>query len=76
MSSDTVRFAEDSLLDILIPEASDLDIEEALASSSPSTEADDSALITSIPQRTVLFFGMLMPIQWHRYRLLLILRDT
>lgn len=46
---------EDSILDILIPEASQLDIEEALSS---TDTADESALIPTIPQRNLLFFGM------------------
>lgn len=54
MSSGMEKFVEDSILDILIPEASQLDIEDALSS---TDTADESALIPTIPQRNVLFFG-------------------
>ncbi|KAL9123004.1 MAG: hypothetical protein Q9187_000442 [Circinaria calcarea] len=53
------RFVEDSVMDILIPEASQLDIEDALSS---TDTADESALIPTIPQRNVLFFDELVPI--------------
>lgn len=58
MSSSSAEFAENSVLDFLIPHTSEVDIEEALGSSETAQDADDSALITSIPQRNLLFFGM------------------
>ena len=57
MSNSCSEFAKDSVLDFLIPEASEVDIEDALSSSEAAREIDDTALITSIPQRTLLFFG-------------------
>ena len=50
------KFVEESILDILIPEASQLDIEEALRST--DADVDHSALIPTIPQRKLLYFGM------------------
>ena len=55
MSGGTDRFVEESILDILIPEASELNIEEALRSA--NGDIDQSALIPTIPQRKLLFFG-------------------
>ena len=57
MASSSSEFAKDSVLDFLIPEASEVDIEDALRSSEAAREIDDTALITSITQRTLLFFG-------------------
>ena len=51
------EFAKNSVLDILIPETTDLDIEEALSSIDETRESDDTALISSIPQRSLLYFG-------------------
>ncbi len=56
MMSD-VNFAQNSVLDILIPQKTDLDIEEALASAETVNDNDDDGLITSIPQRNLLYFG-------------------
>jgi hypothetical protein len=56
--------AEHSLLDIFIPEASDLDIEEALGSSGSGRGDDDGPLIAAIPQRSLLFFGKPMALCW------------
>lgn len=58
MSNIGAEFAENSVVDFLIPHASEVDIEEALGSSETAQDVDDSALITSIPQRNLLFFGM------------------
>jgi len=58
MSNSSAEFAENSVLDFLIPHASEVDIEEALGSSETAQDVDESALITSIPQRSLLFFGM------------------
>ncbi|MCJ1385036.1 hypothetical protein MMC17_008154 [Xylographa soralifera] len=56
MSRNSTEFAETSVVDVLIPEASSVDIEEALASSEAARYEDDSALITSVLQRSLLFF--------------------
>lgn len=58
MSNGDTLFVQGSVLDIFIPEASELDIQEALGASKTSRNIDDSALVTSIPQRNLLFFGM------------------
>ena len=50
------EFVEQSIVDILIPQASDLDIEEALATAYSEKELD-APVLSSIPQRDVLFFG-------------------
>jgi len=65
MSSSSAEFADSSVLDFLIPHASSVDIEDALGSSETARDVDDSALITSIPQRNLLFFGMIsvLPLQ-------------
>ena len=58
------EFAEKSVLDILVPEASKLNIEEALNTAAESSEADDeSSLLSAIPQRGLLFFGMPLKVQ-------------
>ena len=54
------KFVEESIVDILIPEASDLDIEEALGIAYSERESDGPVL-SSIPQRDVLFFGKNAP---------------
>ena len=57
MSVSSAEFAKGSTLDIIIPQASNVDIEEALSSSKSAGEPDDGALVTSILQRSLLFFG-------------------
>ena len=53
-------FAEKSVLEILVPEGSKLDIETALNTAVGNLETDDeSTLISAIPQRSLLYFGML-----------------
>ena len=72
MTIDTADFVGNSIVDVLVPETSDIDIEEVLGSS--TIEVDErSALITSIPQRSILFFGM-MPEAHSMHNLLLIRR--
>jgi hypothetical protein len=75
MSSSDIQFAKGSILDILVPEETDLNIEDALRSSGTVLEAEDVALITSVPQRSLLFFGM-FPTLVHHYQFLLIRRLT
>ena len=58
MSLSSAEFAENTVLDFLIPHTSEVDIEDALGSSETARDVDDLALITSIPQRNLLFFGM------------------
>ena len=50
-----VDFVKSSTLEIVVPDASDLDIEETLRL---AADKDESALISSISQRNLLFFGM------------------
>ena len=63
MSSSIQEITERSVLDIVIPEASELDIEDALRSSSTTNDDSNTAtIISSITQRQLLFFGMLSPL--------------
>ena len=49
------EFAKSSVIEFVVPETSDLDIEEILQD---ATEQDDaSSLISTIPQRPLLYFG-------------------
>ena len=50
-----VDFVKSSTLEIVVPDASDLDIEETLRI---AADKDESTLISSISQRSLLFFGM------------------
>ena len=50
-------FVQDSLLDILVPEATGLNIEEALQIAAESPREGDSSLTSAIPQRNLLYFG-------------------
>ena len=51
------QFIAHSILDLIIPEASQLDIEEALSSASANADDDAPASLASIPQRKALYFG-------------------
>ena len=69
------RFTVHSILDLIIPEASQLDIEEALSSASANTDGDDAPIgLASIPQRKALYFGR-SPSYHSRILSLLIYRD-
>ena len=57
MSIATAEFAEESVLDILIPEATNIEVEEVLGSLSPRTDDARRSIIDSLPQRDILFFG-------------------
>ena len=57
MSDNGAKFAKNSVVDILIPEASSVDIEDTLGTSEAIRDLDDTTLVTSIAQRTLLFFG-------------------
>lgn len=55
-------FARKSVLDILVPEVTDLDIEEGLNSSDSVQNEEEAGLISSIRQRSVLFFDESLPL--------------
>ena len=54
----SVEFAESSVLDTVIPLASNLDIEEALGGSVERLDESNNSPLAAIPQRTALLFGM------------------
>ena len=58
----TQRFITYSILDLIIPEASNLDVEEALSSASTNTDGDALTGLAAIPQRKILFFGRALEI--------------
>lgn len=55
--AEEMDFVHDSVLDILIPEVSGLDIEDALHLEGVTRSELQLGLIGSIPQRKLLFFG-------------------
>ena len=57
MSNSTAAFAESSTLDVLVPEDSNFNIEEALNSADDTIESREFTLLPSVAQRNVLFFG-------------------
>ena len=54
------EFVKDTSLEVIVAEVSDLNLEAALQ---PDDDGDLSRLISSISQRTLLFFGI-VPIPW------------
>ena len=60
MPEPDVEFLKNSLLDVLVPQASDLNVADALASTRDEGRLEDTILISSIAQRSVLFFGQLI----------------
>jgi hypothetical protein len=54
MSVTTKEFIENSKLDVLIPQATGFDIEEAFANNDEHVQAD---IISLIEQRALLYFG-------------------
>jgi len=54
---DDAFFAENTLIEINVPEDPNLDIEAALSSPDPEVEGNVTSLIPSIPQRNLLYFG-------------------
>lgn len=52
-------FVRASLVEILVPESSNSSIEEILKA---AADKDESALISSVLQRSLLFFGTLLPV--------------
>ena len=53
----SLDFTKASALDILVTQASELDIEKALSSTEDDGQVGNSTLVPSIAQRRVLFFG-------------------
>ena len=56
-SRGSIEFVESSILDTIIPLASDLDIEEALSGSVERLDEGNDSPLAAIPQRHALFFG-------------------
>lgn len=54
---DDAFFAENSLVEINVPEDPNLDIEAALSAPEPDAEEQVTSLIPSVHQRTTLYFG-------------------
>ena len=61
----SLDFTQASALDILVPDASSLDIEKALSSAEAERIVENSSLVPAVAQRHVLFFGE--PILLERY---------
>ena len=59
LSRGSIEFVESSILDTIIPLASDLDIEEALSGSVERLDEGNDSPLAAIPQRQGLFFGKL-----------------
>lgn len=59
MSGDGIpgRILEDALVETLIPHASELDTEAAITAALEAGADDLPAILASIPQRDILFFG-------------------
>lgn len=53
----SLEFVESSVLDTIIPLASNLDIEEALSGSVERLDEGNDSPLATIPQRQALFFG-------------------
>jgi hypothetical protein len=53
----SVDFVESSVLDTIVPMASNLNIEEALAGSVERLEDGNESPLAAIPQRHTLYFG-------------------
>ena len=70
----SVDFAESSILDTIIPLASDLNIEEALSGSVERLDEGTYSPLAAIPQRSALFFGK-RPNSLQRHGILLIHRS-
>ena len=56
-SRGSIEFVESSILDTIIPLASDFDIEEALSGSVERLDEGNDSPLATIPQRHALFFG-------------------
>lgn len=55
------EFLRHAVVDTVVPHASQLDLEAALSSALEDGAEDLRAILSSIPQRSLLFFGM-----WNR----------
>ena len=53
----SLEFTDSSILDTIVPLASDLDIEEALSGSVERLDDGNDSPLAAIPQRHALFFG-------------------
>ncbi len=53
----SLEFVESSILDTIIPAASNLNIEEALSGSVERLDNGNESPLAAIPQRQALFFG-------------------
>lgn len=51
------QFLRNSAFDFLIPQDSDIDIEEALGTAESPADGDESNVLARIPQRALLYFG-------------------
>ena len=71
---DDAFFAENTLIEINIPEDPELDIEAALSAPEPDIEENVTSLVPSIPQRNLLYFGKRYA-RRHGLHLLLIARE-
>lgn len=56
-STDEKDFVETSICDIIVPEASEADLEAALRTSEVNEKGEQRSLVPSIRQRQALFFG-------------------
>jgi len=59
VSMDEQDFIEKSICDIIVPEASEADLEAALRTSDGNEKGEQRSLAPSIVQRQTLFFGKL-----------------
>lgn len=62
-------FIDDSVVDVIVPQHSDYEVEDIIASTS-SFEPEESGLFPQIPQRGLLYFGKLkgdMPVNLRSY---------
>lgn len=50
------RFLDDSVIDVIVPQHSDYEVEDIIASTS-SLEPEESGVFPQIPQRGLLYFG-------------------
>lgn len=59
-------FIENSILDTIVPHASEIDLEDALRSSDVDGQVEEASLVPSIAQRQTLLFGELKqsPLVW------------
>jgi hypothetical protein len=56
----SLDFAESSILDAIVPLASDLNIEEALSGSVARLDEQNDSPLAAIPQRHAVYFGTLV----------------